>query len=271
MSKKNFRPTHPTSMREAALEMLREAAKQGKTQAEAARYVAAEFTDGPPLTTLLTWARRDGITFTKKTAKKTAARAAEGTISRSDASQHREKGAVKKPTYSREFRTAAASKVVALMDQEGLSLHAAALRLREQEPGMPSTGTLRNWVNAHVDAAPPQTSAVVEIAAAPVSEDADVDSESLIDEGVDDLAGVEEAANAVQPDTLVVRAEQDLFETQDFLVRYELLVKENQKLRDDNARLAEAAESVPKLRKEVATLRATVRNYFEILEHDDQN
>ncbi|MGW5520470.1 hypothetical protein [Nocardia africana] len=271
MSKKNFRPTHPTSTREAALEMLREAAKQGKTQAEAARYVAAEFTDGPPLTTLLTWARRDGITFAKKTAKKTAARAAEGTISRNDASQHREKGAVKKPTYSREFRTAAASNVVALMDQEGLSLHAAALRLQEQEPGMPSTGTLRNWVNAHVDATPLQTTAVVETAAAPVPEAADVDPESLIDEGVDDLASVEEAANAVQPDTLVVRTQQDLFETQDFLVRYELLVKENQKLRDDNARLAEAAESAAKLRKEVATLRATVRNYFEILAHDDQN
>lgn len=271
MSKKNFRPTHPTSTREAALEMLREAAKQGKTQAEAARYVAAEFTDGPPLTTLLTWARRDGITFAKKTAKKTAGRAPGGTISRSDASQHREKGAVKKPTYSREFRTAAASNVVALMDQEGLSLHAAALRLREQEPGMPSAGTLRNWVNANADAAPPQTSAVVETATAPVSEDADVDAESLIDEGVDDLAGLEEAANPVRPDNLVVRSEQDLFETQDLLVRYEQLVKENQKLRDDNARLAEAAESVPKLRKEVATLRATVRNYFEILEHDDQN
>ncbi|MEU6562646.1 hypothetical protein [Nocardia nova] len=272
-SKKSFQPAHSKSKREAAVEMLRAAAKEGKTQAEAARHVAGQFSDAPPLTTLLTWARRDGIEFTRKSTKKSPAPSAEVAKSGDGTRQPLDEGSVKKPTYSEEFRAEATGKVAELMDREGLTLHAATLRLREREPDMPSEGTLRKWVNANAGPPPTKNAAVAAIAVdpAPAPAPAEDDPVADIDEGVDELVDEEDAANPVRPDASGVHPGRELVESPDFLVRYEQLVKENEKLRHENARLAQKAEKAAKLDKEVAALRFTVRKYFEILETDDEN
>lgn len=217
---------YPPSIRESAIELLRDAEKSGKNRAQAAKEVAESFTDGPSAGTLVNWAKQEGLFAS---------------------AQHRPEGnaAAQKPQYDEDFKRQVADRVADLMNTEGLTLRAAALRLIEDEPGMPSLATIRRWARTYLefvdDATPTDEAGDDQVADNADSSPLPNNSEEAHAVATIEVPPTSEEVDA--PPAAVVPTDES-----SLAVQLRQLVEENEELRQRIAELSPLAEEVVILR-----------------------